>query len=169
MSIAYIGLGSNMGDREAHIHRAIAQLGHLPDVEVVAVSSLYESPAWGKTDQEPFLNAVAQVQTIMPAESLLVNMLQLEHDAGRDRFERWGPRTLDLDLLSYDDKQVQLPNLILPHPHWAERLFVLVPWMEIAPHWVPAGQQDTVTTHARKQMQLQPADQWPVMLAYHIA
>ncbi|MBX3101906.1 MAG: 2-amino-4-hydroxy-6-hydroxymethyldihydropteridine diphosphokinase [Bacteroidetes bacterium] len=168
MSIAFIGLGSNLGDREAYLHLAIDQLNAHPEIEVVAVSSLYETPPWGNTEQGYFLNAVAQLQTRISPELLLVTLMQLEQAAGRDRTARWGPRTLDLDLLCYDDRQLQLPNLHLPHPHWSERLFVLIPWMEISPNWVPAGQNEAVAVHARKQLAIQDSGHWPVMMSYQI-
>jgi len=132
--IAYIGIGSNQGDRIALCRSALDELGRDGATELVATSSLYETSPWGKTDQEPFINAVASVSTILEPKALLDRLQEIEmHRGGRRRRARWGPRTLDLDLLFFDDALVRLPGLTVPHPRMHERLFVLVPLEEIAP------------------------------------
>ena len=132
--MAYLGLGSNLGDRTALCRSALDELGRGEATELVATSSLYETSPWGKTDQEPFINAVASVSTILEPKALLDRLQEIEtHRGGRRRRARWGPRTLDLDLLFFDDALVRLPGLTVPHPRMHERLFVLVPLEEIAP------------------------------------
>ncbi len=128
---AAVGLGSNLGDREAHLRQAVGGLGALGDV--VAVSSLYETAPIGGVPQAPYLNAVAVVATSLGARALLDGLLGLEAAAGRERRERWGPRTLDCDLLLYGDATVDEPGLRVPHPRLTERRFVLEPLLEIRP------------------------------------
>ncbi len=132
---AYIGLGANLGDAASTVESAISRLAAADDITLVARSPLYRTPAWGVTDQPDFINAVAGVDTTLPAEALLSLLLSIERDAGRDRAaeRRWGPRALDLDLLLYGDRRIDSPGLRVPHPHLHERAFVLVPLAEIAP------------------------------------
>ena len=132
--IAYIGLGSNMGDREAHIRTAVDLLAEAG--RVVSVSSLYETEPVGYGDQEDFLNAVAQVETALSAEDLLALCGSIENRLGRLRTIAWGPRTIDLDILLYGDAVLNTPSLTVPHPRMAERKFVLAPLAEIAPEVV---------------------------------
>jgi 2-amino-4-hydroxy-6-hydroxymethyldihydropteridine diphosphokinase len=129
---AYLGLGSNVGDRERMLTFA-ADLLAGPDVRLIARSHIYESPPWGKTDQRSFLNQVLEVETTMPATSLLDRCRDVEQALGRVRIERWGPRTIDVDILLYDDAVIQTPDLIVPHPEMRRRAFVLVPLAELAP------------------------------------
>ncbi|MBX9403666.1 2-amino-4-hydroxy-6-hydroxymethyldihydropteridine diphosphokinase [Lysobacter sp. BMK333-48F3] len=137
MHTVYIGLGSNLGDSAAVLRAALRALERLPDSRLLRASKLYRTPAWGRTDQPDFLNAVAALQTGLPAPRLLAAMLEIERDAGRsrlaDRSDRWGPRTLDLDLLLYGEATIDAPGLHVPHPHLHERAFALVPLLEIAP------------------------------------
>jgi 2-amino-4-hydroxy-6-hydroxymethyldihydropteridine diphosphokinase len=131
---AYIALGSNLGDRRAYLERAVEALGALPGVTVLRRSSLYETaPVGGPPGQGPYLNAVAEVRTDLPAEALLRALLDIESQLGRVRQERDGPRTIDLDLLLYGDLVCAGDELTLPHPRLHERLFVLRPLAEIAP------------------------------------
>jgi 2-amino-4-hydroxy-6-hydroxymethyldihydropteridine diphosphokinase/dihydroneopterin aldolase len=128
MTVAYVGLGSNLGDREAAILGAAARL------EAKRLSAIRETGPWGKVDQPRFLNAVAEVETELPARALLERLLQIEREFGRTRDgERWGPRTLDLDLLLYGSERLEEPGLSVPHPHLHERLFVLEPLAELDP------------------------------------
>jgi 2-amino-4-hydroxy-6-hydroxymethyldihydropteridine diphosphokinase len=134
MANAYVGLGSNLGDREGMLRSALARLAGSPGVEVVASSSLHETePVGGPGGQGKFLNAVARLRVALDADELLDLLLRIEAEHGRVRRERWGPRTLDLDLLLYDDLAVQTPRLTVPHPRLHERRFVLAPLAEIAP------------------------------------
>jgi 2-amino-4-hydroxy-6-hydroxymethyldihydropteridine diphosphokinase len=129
---AFIGLGSNLGDRDLHLQRAIAALRDAPDVEVVRVSSVYETaPVGGSPGQGPYLNAALKLQTTRTPVDLLHLLLQIEADLGRERLEQHGPRTIDLDLLLYEQRAFSTPELTVPHPRLHERLFVLVPLAEI--------------------------------------
>ena len=132
---AYIALGSNLGDRERTLRSAIAALRQLGSLE--AISSLYETAPVGPVEQPDFLNAVVALRTALPPQQLMTALLRIEHQHGRDRSASVpkGPRTLDLDLLSYGDVVMETPTLTLPHPSIAERRFVLAPLLEIAPQW----------------------------------
>jgi 2-amino-4-hydroxy-6-hydroxymethyldihydropteridine diphosphokinase len=131
--VAWLGLGGNLGDPEASMASALAALDADPATHVAAVSPLYRTPPWGRTDQPDFLNAVARVETRRSARELLALCLEVERGLKRIRRERWGPRTLDIDILLYGDLQLREPGLEVPHPRLAERAFVLVPLGEIAP------------------------------------
>jgi 2-amino-4-hydroxy-6-hydroxymethyldihydropteridine diphosphokinase len=132
-STAYIGLGSNLGEREATLRRALRELDRRAGVHVVRVSHFIETEPVGGPPQGPFINAAAELRaTLLPCD--LLSVLQgIEDDFGRERGVRWGPRTLDLDLLLYGDQVVQEPRLVLPHPLMHLRRFVLEPLCEIAP------------------------------------
>lgn len=134
MTRAYVGVGANLGDREATIRAAIAALPG-----VVAVSELRETDPVGVTDQPPFLNGAVAVETDLAPRELLDVLLEVEHALGRERRERWGPRTIDLDLLVYGDEAVDEPGLAVPHPRLHERRFALEPLAEIAPELVIPG------------------------------
>lgn len=131
MSTAYIALGSNLGDRAATLRETLDRLAQLGSVE--AVSPFIETAPVGVVDQPFFLNAAAELTTNLPPMDLLSALLAIEHDLGRVRTIHWGPRTLDLDLLLYDDLVIDLPGLIVPHPRMHERRFVLEPLAAIAP------------------------------------
>lgn len=135
LETAYIALGSNLGDRNGHLLRAITALKGLG--AVTSVSSFYETDPVGPISQPEFLNAVVELVTVLPPEELLDALLRIEILQGRDRTKAppKGPRTLDLDLLSYGDFILKTPTLALPHPELAHRRFVLVPLAEIAPQW----------------------------------
>jgi len=137
-AIAYVGLGSNLGDRRALIAGALDRL------RPRRVSSIVETEPWGVTDQPRFLNAVAEIETELAPGALLDRLLDLERDLGRVRAERWGPRTLDLDLLLYGDRQVSTPSLTLPHPRLHERRFVLEGLAELCPDLRVPGLDRTV-------------------------
>ncbi len=144
MQTAYVGLGSNLGDRQDNLRTALSELRQMPTISILRVSSLYESAPVGVTEQPEFLNAVAALETALPATDLLDVFLYLENKLGRVRTFRWGPRVIDLDLLLYGDAQIALPSLTVPHPRLREREFVLVPLAEIAPELVLPGDQKTV-------------------------
>ena len=132
---AFIGLGSNLGDREDRIRAALDALAALPETTLGRVSSLYETAPVGELEQPDFLNAVAIVETELTARQLLWNLLRVERQLGRVRnpAARYGPRTIDLDLLLYGDLVVDEPDLRLPHPELSRRGFVLVPLVELDP------------------------------------
>jgi 2-amino-4-hydroxy-6-hydroxymethyldihydropteridine diphosphokinase len=133
--VAFVGLGANLGDAALTVRRAIEALGRLPDTRLRQASRLYRTPAWGVEDQPDFINAVAKLETRLGAQALLEALLATEREFGRDRLDatRWGPRTLDLDLLLYADATIDRPGLRVPHPHLSQRAFALVPLLEIAP------------------------------------
>lgn len=130
---AFIGLGSNLGDREASLRQALEQLAQAPDTVVVRASSLYDTEPVGVEDQPHFLNAVAQLETQLTPRQLLWNLMLIERRLGRVRTQRWGPRTIDLDLLIYEDAIIEDDDFQLPHPELAKRSFVLVPLVELEP------------------------------------
>jgi 2-amino-4-hydroxy-6-hydroxymethyldihydropteridine diphosphokinase len=132
---AAVGLGGNLGDAAATLHEAMLALDGLPDTRLLRASRLYRTPAWGNIAQPEFVNAAALLQTQLEARDLLDALLDIERIFGRDRGagERWGPRTLDLDLLLYGDATIDEPGLRVPHPHLHERAFALLPLAEIAP------------------------------------
>ena len=136
-AVAFVGLGGNLGDAAATLREAFTTLGRLPGTRLLRGSRLYRTPAWGVTAQPDFVNAVAMIETSLLPTVLLQELLRIERDAGRDRLadgsDRWGPRTLDLDLLLYGDEVIDTAGLSVPHPHMHERAFVLVPLLEIAP------------------------------------
>lgn len=133
--LAYLLLGSNLGNRAALLHDARARLAATAG-RVVAASALYETAAWGREDQPAFLNQALAVETFLPAPQLLAHCLATEQQAGRERLERWGSRTLDVDILLYGPEIIARPDLAVPHPRLAERRFALVPLAEIAPRLV---------------------------------
>jgi 2-amino-4-hydroxy-6-hydroxymethyldihydropteridine diphosphokinase len=129
---AYIGLGSNLGDRMFHLREAIRLLDTHPGIRVTRLSSVYETAPVGFLDQPDFCNMVAEVRTTLSAYGLLRAMLETERTLHRVRTVRWGPRTIDLDLLLYGEEVIRQNCLEVPHPRMAERAFVLVPLYEIA-------------------------------------
>jgi len=131
--IAYVGLGSNLGEREATLREALTRLGEVDGIEVAAVSSFRETEPVGNVEQPRFVNAAAELETSLGPRELLDRLLEVERSLGRDRSreERWGPRTVDLDLLLYGDEAIDEPRLQVPHPRLAERAFVLEPLLEL--------------------------------------
>ena len=134
MTLAYVGLGANLGDREAAIRRAAALIG------ATRLSSLFETEPWGYEEQPSFLNAVAELETELEPRALLNTLHDVERRLGRERAgPRWGPRTIDLDLLLYGDRVIDEPGLTVPHPRLHEREFALAPLAELAPELVVPG------------------------------
>ena len=133
MAVAYVGLGSNLGDRRATLEGAVAELGRTPGVRVLRLSAFRETDPLGGPAQPRYLNVVAEVETSLPPRALLDRLLEIEACFGRMRRERWGPRTLDLDLLLHADSVIDEPGLVVPHARIAERAFVLVPLCELIP------------------------------------
>jgi 2-amino-4-hydroxy-6-hydroxymethyldihydropteridine diphosphokinase len=137
---AYVGLGANLGDRAAMLRAALEQLEGEPDVEIAAVSAFRETEPVGLLDQPRFLNAAAAVDTELSARELLDRLLAIERRLGRTRTgARFGPRTIDLDLLLYGDEVIAEPGLEVPHPRLHERLFALEPLVELEPRLVVPG------------------------------
>jgi len=130
---AYIGFGSNLGDRLTQCRKALEALAALPGSTLIKTSSFYETEPVGPIDQPPFINGVSLLQTANDAHWLLVQMLAIETRLGRVHTEKWGPRSIDLDLLFFDDRIINSPELSVPHPFLHQRRFVLAPLNEIAP------------------------------------
>jgi 2-amino-4-hydroxy-6-hydroxymethyldihydropteridine diphosphokinase len=141
MTEALLALGGNLGDARETLARAIAALTEAGDIRLQARSSDYVTPPWGVEDQPPFVNLCIAVDTALTPQALLARAQAIERAFGRDRAseQRWGPRTLDIDILTYDDLVLNEPELTLPHPRLFERAFVLVPLAEIAPDLLIAG------------------------------
>ena len=126
-----LGLGSNLGDRAANLRMAVRRLGETPGSVVVLLSRLYESAPVGPRDQPWFLNAVAEIAVTLPPEDLLATAKRIEREMGRRPSERWGPRTIDIDILLYGDAQIASPTLTVPHPELWNRRFVLLPLADL--------------------------------------
>lgn len=133
MTLAYVALGSNLGNPRQQLLDAMDALANLPGTRLVQRSHLYRTPPWGVLEQPAFVNAAVQLDTSLSPHALLDALLAIEQQAGRVRAERNGPRTLDLDLLHIDGVQLDDPRLTLPHPRMAERAFVLLPLHDVAP------------------------------------
>lgn len=141
----YLGLGSNMGEKEAHLRRAVEWLLRLPDTGDWVFSRIYKTPPVGPVEQDWFLNMVAGMRTELLPVDLMRRCLRIEKRLGRVRKERWGPRTIDIDILMYDDVVIRTPELEVPHPRMLERSFVLAPLAELAPDLEIGGK--TVQAH----------------------
>lgn len=136
---AYLALGGNVGDVEQAFRTSLAALRAHAHVSVLKESAIYRTPPWGKTDQPDFLNMAAEIETDLSAHDLLDLCLTIERASGRVREERWGPRTIDLDIIAYDDQTIADERLTVPHPHAHERAFVLAPMADLAPDLMIAG------------------------------
>src|ERR1700749_440561 len=141
MASVVIALGGNVGDVRATFAKAIAHICGMTQAALLARSSDYATPPWGEEDQPRFINACIEIETALDPHALLFTLHKIEQKFGRDRGreQRWGPRTLDLDLIAYDDAKLDKPELTLPHPRLFERAFVLVPLAEIVPDRVIVG------------------------------
>ena len=142
MTRAYVGLGANLGPREVTLLRAVDLLAAADGVEVVAVSQLRETEPVGVVDQPPFLNGAVAIETSLAARELLDVLLETQRELGRVRGERWGPRTVDLDLLVYGEETLDEPGLRVPHPRLAERRFALEPLADLDPALAVPGLGD---------------------------
>lgn len=131
---AYIGMGSNMGDRRAYLDKAVKAVDGIKGCRVTKTADYLETAPYGGVEQDDFLNSVLELETLLPADILLEKLNAIEAEAGRERTVRWGPRTLDLDILLYDDLVYDTPDLIIPHKEMHMREFVLRPMAQIAPH-----------------------------------
>ncbi len=139
--VAYIGIGSNLDDPEHQVRSAIEALGGLPESRAMRASRLYRALPWGTTEQPPFVNAAVELRTRLSARALLDGLLAIERARGRRRDgPRWGPRVLDLDILLYGERSFDEDGLRIPHPHIAERAFVLMPLADLDADLVVPGQ-----------------------------
>lgn len=132
----FIGLGSNLDEPVVHVRQALQELSALPHTRLAATSSLYRSKAIGPGDQPDYINAVAQLETLLEPVDLLDQLQDIEQRHGRVRAERWGARTLDLDILLYGNSEISLPRLTVPHPWLKQRNFVLLPLADVAPNLI---------------------------------
>ncbi len=130
---AVVALGSNLGDRFDFLQKAVNKINSFKEIEILKISSVYETLPVGGPEQGNYLNAVISVNTELEAEELLFKLLLIELDLGRQREIVWGPRTIDLDLIWFENQTINLDNLVLPHPRAHERCFVIKPWLEIEP------------------------------------
>ncbi|MBW7964305.1 2-amino-4-hydroxy-6-hydroxymethyldihydropteridine diphosphokinase [Bradyrhizobium sp. BR 10261] len=160
MASVLIALGGNVGDVRTTFKKAIAHICGMAQATVIARSSDYATPPWGDENQDPFVNACVEIETGLDPHALLFVMQKVEQKFGRtrDQDRRWGPRTLDLDMIAYDDVSMNKPDLTLPHPHLFERAFVLVPLAEIAPERVISGIR---VRHALASVSTQGIEQLP--------
>ncbi len=148
--LAAISLGSNLGNSRATLEAALSRLGTAPGVEVVSRSSWYKTAPRGGPQQPDYLNACAVIKVAINPQRLLATLMTIEQEFGRVRSIRWGPRTLDLDIILYADLMLDSPDLTIPHPRMAERAFVLVPLAEIAPDWVEPVSGQTISQLVQK-------------------
>ena len=139
MATSFLSLGSNLGDRLDHLSKAVTALANQPKIKVLIVSSVYQTKPVGGPEQDDYLNAVVKIQTELSPIDLLAITQSIENNQGRVREVRWGPRTLDIDVLTYDDLIFADEKLTLPHPRISERAFVLVPFFEIDPQATISG------------------------------
>ncbi|MGI5901398.1 MAG: 2-amino-4-hydroxy-6-hydroxymethyldihydropteridine diphosphokinase [Desulfitobacteriia bacterium] len=140
--IVFLGLGSNRGDKKNNLEQAIALLSKTEGLIVKKISSFYETEPWGGVEQDSFLNMVLEIETTLSPLELLKRCQEIEQKLGRVREKRWGPRTIDIDILTYGDLQLKSETLNLPHPYLEVREFVLAPLREIAPDFVlPSGKK----------------------------
>lgn len=159
---AVIALGANLGNPQQQITAALSALNQVDGVRIKAISPLYHTKPVGKTDQPDFINAVILVHTTLSAQLLLRQLQQIELDFGRERTIRFGPRTLDLDVIDYNLQLSHDPDLILPHPRAHERAFVMVPLARIAPYY-RIGSHGTAAALAVKLLQEKPAEKVAVL------
>ena len=136
MAAVFLSLGSNLGDREANIRKALDLIAIIPDTHIIRVSSLYETEPVGFTDQPDFINAAVLIETGLSPDDLLHALLNAEKEMGRVRNLRWGPRVIDIDILMHDALTISSDDITLPHPRMMERAFVMAPLAEIAPDLV---------------------------------
>jgi 2-amino-4-hydroxy-6-hydroxymethyldihydropteridine diphosphokinase len=146
MTEACLGLGANLGDREASLCNALAALNATPGIRILAVSRVFRTAPWGGVTQPDFLNLCVRIETQLAPLDLLAACKAAEQQIGRQPRERWGPREMDVDILMMHGAEMTTPELTLPHPRLTERRFVLEPLADIAPDWVVGGQ--TVSAHA---------------------
>jgi 2-amino-4-hydroxy-6-hydroxymethyldihydropteridine diphosphokinase len=154
---AYIGLGSNVGDRAAQLRQALEALAKLPGTTLVRESGVYEGKPWGNPDQSDFLNMAAEIRTTLAPHTLLRHLKKIERDMGReDGGEHWGPRTIDLDILLYGERVLRTASLVVPHMHMWDRRFVLEPLSELVPSLVSPEGKTVQEVLAESKMASQP-------------
>lgn len=160
---AYIALGSNIGDREGLLQQAVKMIDEHAGISVIKVSNMYETDPVGYTDQPAFLNMAISVSTVLSPIELLRSLLELEQRLGRVRHQRWGPRTIDLDLLLYDNVILEQEELTLPHPRMMERAFVLVPLHDVIADSHPLSEQVSALSQAALQLGKEGITLWKII------
>ncbi|MDN7243837.1 2-amino-4-hydroxy-6-hydroxymethyldihydropteridine diphosphokinase [Planococcus sp. N028] len=150
MNDSYLSLGSNMGDRLDMLQQAVRLLMEHPAIEVAGISSLYETDPVGFTEQASFLNMAVHIKTTLTALELLDVCQSIEQRLDRKRIVRWGPRTIDLDILLYNEEHIETERLVVPHPRMQERSFVLIPLLELTPTLEGFGKPDSQGVHLWK-------------------
>lgn len=145
----FIGLGSNLGDRIENLELSLKKMSQT-GIEIKRISPIYQSKAWGFTDQADFYNAVVEVGFSGSPHHLLAILNSIEGDLGRVRTLKWGPRTIDLDIIEFDGTILNSETLVLPHPLYMHRNFVLCPLKDLEPHWVPSGEKMDITAFLNK-------------------
>ncbi|MCK5679261.1 2-amino-4-hydroxy-6-hydroxymethyldihydropteridine diphosphokinase [bacterium] len=158
-SEVFVGFGSNLGDRSTLINQALKAVAGLPQTSIKKLSSLYETAPVGYLEQGAFLNGVVQIVTSLTASELLAHLLLIEKSLGRERVERWGPRTVDLDILFYGDQIIDEDDLVVPHSELVRRLFVLEPLCEIVPNWLHPEFCEAVSVLLNKYQQSHPLEE----------
>jgi len=158
---AYVSVGTNLGDRAAHLQRAVASIAAAPGTRVVALSPIFETDPVGPPPQGAYLNAALRVETSLTPRALLDALLAIERAAGRERGARNAARTLDLDLLLYGDRVIDEPGLVVPHPRLAERAFVLAPLAALAPDVVHPVLRETIAALAARVHDPVAVRRWP--------
>jgi len=143
-NLKILGLGTNIGDKIANLRRALALL-EAQDIRVLRCSSVFETPPWGDTDQDEFYNIVIEVASEDKPRTLLEKILQIELDMGRVRLRKWGPRLIDIDIIECDRWVMNEEDLRLPHPFYPERVFVVAPFAELYPDWIPTGDRRSLS------------------------
>ncbi|MEI6518539.1 MAG: 2-amino-4-hydroxy-6-hydroxymethyldihydropteridine diphosphokinase [bacterium] len=139
MHRAWLGLGTNMGDKNTALAQAMQHIANLSATSIIKQSDIIETAAWGITDQPAFLNMAIEIQTTLPPGDLLNELLKIEETMGRVRTQKWGPRIIDIDILIYENIIMDTPELTLPHPFITQRSFVLIPLAQIAPELLLDG------------------------------
>jgi 2-amino-4-hydroxy-6-hydroxymethyldihydropteridine diphosphokinase len=159
--LVYLGLGSNLGDRRNNLLSALRLLDGMEEMDILEVSSVYETKPWGVDEQPDFLNLVALVATCRDPRGVLAACAEVEEELGRVRAERWGPRVIDVDILLYDDLELEEEDLVIPHPRMLERDFVMVPLLELGPRVPLPGKGAEPRSSTRKER-----DELPVAFRY---
>ena len=143
-NVVFIGVGSNLGNREENIKKAILKISELPQTSVLATSSIINTKPIGKRDQPDFLNCIIKIETKYTSNGLLTELQNIESDMGRIRKEKWGPRVIDLDILFFNDEIIETEDLTIPHPEILNREFILCLMKEIAPKFVHPIEKKTI-------------------------
>jgi len=147
--VKIIGLGTNLGDKTGNLLQAVVLMSQR-GITPIKLSSIYQTPPWGDLNQDEFLNMVVEVEWAGSPEDLLANLLSIEQEMGRIRERKWGPRLIDMDIVLFDDLTLESPDLQIPHPYYLERVFVVAPFAELYPHFIPVGSSASLAAMLEK-------------------